>query len=171
MDQNERESIIKTYFTSAKKRISGSVEGLNKQFFAEGLIDIWIAFDAFLNLKFWVANSPKGGYSTNYRSSFNKWKKSDRFNESLKKLIELSPVDDEEPNRHRHREPKILDDKTNLFQIMQFSYRIRSNLFHVGKNLEGDSRKAERNRQLTEHAFKVTYEILENTLLNESILH
>jgi len=167
---NERETICKTYFLRARKRIIGLRRGFDKQFYAEGLREIWSALDACLNWKF-PANTNREMrefYSDKYQKIFENWSMSDMFKESLEILSKLVPVKDMSSVNPR---PDVeLGDKNDLFEILQLSYRIRSNLDHGAKDLESDSDVGIRNRELVEHSFKVTYEILERTLLHESII-
>lgn len=167
---NERQESCKTYFYRARKKILGTVEGLNKQFYADGLIDIWKAFDAFLGWKYPNINNRemRNDFTSVYQSIFEKWHMSDIFNSSISRLKELSPIEDMKP---RNPKPSIsLTNIKDLNEILNICYRIKSNLNHGSKALESNSESGVRNRSLVESAFRVSYEILEKTLINEKII-
>ena len=167
---NERETTCRTYFSLAKKKNSEPRGGLNNQFFAEGLREIWTAFDAYLAWKFPAEHNRKmqEDYAKAYQEKFSSWPKSDKYTKSIDQLEKLVPVKDMSPITSR--KDATLDDKYDLDEILYLLYRIRSNLDHGAKNLEGDTENAERNRQLVEYGFFVTYEILERTLIEGKII-
>lgn len=167
---DERETTCITYYNYAKEKIGGLRNGFDKQFFAKGLRDVWTSFDAFLGLKFPDKNNTemRRKFSAHYQSLFENWSMPDMFKESLKKLCELAPVRDTSPIDPRPDIP--LNNLDNLFEILQLCYRVRSNLDHGGKDLENEGELGKRNRALVEHSFKVTFIILEKTLLNEGII-
>jgi hypothetical protein len=171
LQYNERQESCKTYFHRARKKIIGTVEGLNKQFYADGLRDVWTAFDAFLGWKYPDNNNKamRNKYTTVYQSIFEKWRMSDIFNSAILKLKELSPIEDMNPRNPRP--PISLTDIKDLNEILEICYRIRSNLNHGSKALELDDERGIRNRALVEHAFRVSYEILEKTLINEKVIN
>lgn len=162
---SERESVCRNYFLRARKKMSECTGGLDRDFWAERLKEIWYSFDALLGLKF---QGSRMKFSDEYQRKFENWTKTTQFKESLNRLCELSPVRDENPVRPRA--DRSINDSNNLFEIIQMSYRVRSNLFHGGKDLESDKQHAVRNRELTEHSSKVTYEILEKVVINEGIV-
>jgi len=170
LGDDERKSNILTYFLRAKKRFIGTKSGFDKQFYAEGLKDIWHSFDAFLGLNFPDQNNKtmRNKFVNKYQSSFANWTKSDKFREfvvRLKtsgKLYDMSPIN---PKR-----PIEISDINNLLEILNFPYRVRSNLNHGGKDLERDDEKGNRNRALVEFSFKITFEILEKVLTKEKII-
>ncbi len=157
------------HYRKAKEKI-GLRNGFDKHFFADGLKDIWMAFDAFLGWRFPAGSNRemRKKFSEEYQDIFEQWKMSDRFRKSLKILCDLSPVIDTSPKNPR--DPIWIENPSNLFEVLELCYRIRSNLFHGGKDLETKEKHGKRNRQLVEHSFKVTFEILEKTLLNEKII-
>ncbi|MEK6852635.1 MAG: hypothetical protein AABX59_02030 [Nanoarchaeota archaeon] len=167
---DERESVCREFFGLSKKRISGLRSDLRKEFYSEGLREIWTAFDAFLGWKYPAVSNKlmRERFSKDFQSVFNSLKKSDMFIESFDILVKLSPVQDMAPVNPKPDLP--LTSASDLIEILNYSYRIRSNLDHGGKDLFGNSASAERNRQLVEHAFKVTYETLEKTLSHNQLI-
>lgn len=158
---DERIATSRTYFYRAKKRITESSEDFDKQFFANGLTDVWASLDAIIGLKF--SNIKK--FYQQYQSFFETCHKSDVFHNSLEKLVNLSPVQNMKTEKLIH-----LRDKTNLQELLLFSYAVRGNLHHGRKDLESETIINTRNKELVEHSFKVTYEILEKTLSNEKLI-
>ena len=49
---DERIVTCKTYFNRAKKRICGLRNGFDKQFYTDGLTDVWASLDAIIGLRF-----------------------------------------------------------------------------------------------------------------------
>jgi len=164
---DERESAFRTYFELARKKTRGAIEGLNKQFYAERLREIWSAFDGFLGWRFFDPNTQKKereNFVKKYQALFIGWKMSDQFKESLIKLKSMSPVTNMKTGKD-----VVLNDTSNLLEILDLAYAVRSNLDHGAKDLQRDDKIGVRNRELVEHSFKVTYEILEKTSVNEGI--
>ncbi len=164
---SEREDACKTYFLRARKRVVGCRDGLDKLFFADGLRDIWSSFDALLSWKFPAGNNTdqRKLFAKKHQSTFPDWCKTDLFNAGVQILLSRSPVENMDNGK------KIqLTDARNLLQILDFSYTVRSNLNHGAKHLEGDSPECVRNRELVEHSFKLTYDILEQALEKEGII-
>lgn len=167
---NEREEVCKNNFLRVRKRLSGSVDESDRQFFATSLREIWSSFEGYLSWKF-PEKSPRKmrkSFSGIYQKLFESWIMSDYFKKSLEKLYELCPVEDMRPIDPEP--PKELEDKTDLFEILDVNYRIRSNLDHGSKELESETEIGTRNRELVECALRTTYEILEKVLLNEKII-
>ncbi len=170
LGDDERKENCLTYFLRAKKRIIGLKDGFDKQFYAEGLKDIWQSFDAFLGLNFPDQSNKQMRlkFANKYQLLFEKWKKSDMFNDVVRrlmasgKLYNMSPV--------KPKKPIELKDIQNLLEILEFSYRVRSNLNHGSKDLESEDDRGRRNRALVEFSFKATFEILEKTLKEEKII-
>ncbi len=170
LGDDERKNNIVTYFLRARKKFIGTKSGLDNQFYAEGLKDVWHSFDAFLGLNFPAQNNKEMRikFVKKYQSIFEKWNMSDTFNDSVKRLKAFGKLYDMSPIR-----PKPLleiKDINNLSEILEFSFRIRSNLNHGSKDLESDNEKGRINRDLVEFSFKVTFEILEKTLMEEKII-
>jgi len=163
MDENEE--TIKENFESAKQKITGLRSGFDKKVYANGLREIWTAFDTLLK---WRFSADRQKFSQLYQLPFEKWDKTSTFTKNLDELRKLGPVKDMDI-RH-NRPPTVINDPNNLFQILQHSYRIRSNLTHGPKVLGGNSPESIRNRALVEYSFIVTFEILENVLRNEKII-
>lgn len=159
---NERENALKTYFLLARKRITGTRSGFNKQFYAEGLREIWSAFDAYLGWNFPARTEREQRllFYSKYQKFFGQWKKSNQFKESLLRLVNLSPV-----RNMKTQKDSFLTNKDDLLQILDFSYVVRSNLSHGAKDLESENTTGVRNRELVEHCFKIDYEILERVLI------
>jgi hypothetical protein len=164
---SERIEVCKTCFLLAKKRNSGLRSGLNDRFYANGLKEVWEAFDALLGERYNAKTEKdmRKKFSNIYQSDFINWKTSDQFKESLNKLASLSPV-----KNMKTGIDILLSDIRELFQVLNFCYAIRSNLFHGAKDLIGTTSHAKRNRELVEYAFKVTYEILEIILPYERVV-
>ncbi len=166
----ERTENIKTYFFKARKRITGLVGDFDNQFYAEGLKDIWYSFDAFLGVHFPENDNKmmRNSFSENYQKIFESWDKPDDFKDAIKRLKVLSPIPDMSP-----RNPKrdvSLADINNLSQILEVSYRIRSNLSHGSKDLERQGGAGDRNRALVKFSFIATYYILEKVLIDKEII-
>ena len=89
------------------------------------------------------------------------------FKDCVKRLKIFGWLHDMSPIRPRRR--IRINDVNNLLEILEFSYRVRSNLNHGSKDLESETEKAKSNRGLVEFSFKVAYEILEKTLKEENI--
>jgi hypothetical protein len=170
LGDDERQENIKTYFFRAKKRFVGLNSGLDNQFYAEGLKDIWHSFDAFLGLKFPEQNNKKMriDFVKKYQLIFNKWKMSDLFEDLVKRLKIFGKLRDMSPINQKS--PIEITDEKNLLEILDFSYRVRSSLNHGGKDVESNTKKAKTNRSLVEFSFKITYEILEKVLLEEKMI-
>ncbi len=162
----EREDACKTYFLRSRKRIVGTKKGLDPHFFADGLRDIWSSFDALLTWKFAEGTNQdrRKRFAEKYQQEFPNWRKTDLFTESVLILMKHSPVENMDNGRKYN-----LTNQTELLQILDFSYAIRSNLNHGAKHLIGDTPEAKRNRELVEHSFKVTYDILEKILPEEGV--
>lgn len=163
----DRKQICLDYYYQCRKKNSGTKEGLNRLFYAGLLREIWSAFEAFLGLEF-PAHKPwkmQEDYAKEYEKVFVKWTFSTAYTDSLKELIRLSPVKDESPKNPFP--PLDLSNSSSFYEIIRYLYRIRSNLDHGAKNLLSDTPEGQRDRELVEHGFKVTFEILEKTLLNE----
>ena len=170
MPLNEREGVLITCFNRARKRITGvRNDSFNKHYYAEGLVEIWAAFDAFLAMKFPAPNNTemRSLLCLKYQPIFERWKKSDNYEKSISRVQELSPIKDMSPQNPR--KDARLDDKNNLSDILYASYRVRSNYDHGGKLLEGSGPVTSRNRELIEHSLRVTYEILDRILRNEGL--
>ena len=170
LGDDERKENIKTYYFRAKEKYVGLNDGFDKQFYADGLKDVWHSFDAFLGLNFPAQDNKQMQIklAAKYQPIFEKWRKSDMFMDSVKrlrvfgKLLDMKPV--------KSKPPIDIADIQNLLEILQFSFRVRSNLNHGSKDLESESEKARTNRSLVEYSFKVTYEILENVLIEEKVI-
>jgi hypothetical protein len=163
---NEREEACKTYFNLAKKKIVGLRKGLDNQFYAYGLRDVWSSFDGLLGLKFTDINQKEElkKFNLKYNLIWIDWRMSDQFKKSLLKMKKFSPI-------MNMKNGKIInfDDEKNLLEILTFCYGIRSNLNHGAKDLERQDDLGVKNRELVENALKVTYEILEKALPLEGI--
>jgi len=170
MIPNEREQTCKTYYAKAKQICDNLDDRTDFQLKAEGLRDAWSAFDAYLGWKFpaHTNREMQVNFAVHYDSQFRTWAKSDKFNNSIKWLMLLSPVKDMTPVRPSR--DAVIDDPDNLDQIIYLLYRVRSNLDHGAKDLESSTRHADRNRKLVEHSLMVTYEILSNTLRIDRII-
>ncbi len=167
---DERKENCLTYFIRARKRISGLNDGFDKQFYADGLKEIWQSFDAYLGLNFPDQSNKqmRVKFCKNYQTLFEHWRKSDVFKDAVLRLRASGRLYDMSPiNPKKTIEIK---DIQNLLEILEFSYRVRSNLNHGSKDLEREDEKGRRNRALVEFSFKATYEILENTLMNEKLI-
>jgi len=170
LGDDERKENCLTYFLRAKKRITGLKDGFDKQFYAEGLKDIWQSFDAFLGLNFPDQSNKqmKVKFANKYQQLFEKWKKSDMFNDVVRrlrasgKLYDMSPI--------KPKQPIEIKNIQSLLEILEFSYRVRSNLNHGSKDLESEDDRGRRNRALVEFSFKATFEILEKTLTEEKVI-
>jgi len=166
----ERLDVIRSNYRNAKKRIVGTrSDSFYKRYYAEGLAEIWGAFDSFLGLKFPARsnNRMRQLLCEKYQSIYSTWGWSDNCRESLKRLQQLAPVPDMSPVKPQ--EDAILNDTNNLLEILNFSYRVRSNLYHGGFILDGESLTASKNRELVEHSLRVTFEIFGRILRNENI--
>lgn len=166
----EKIEIIRANFNAAKKRVTGiRRDSFYKRYYAEGLAEIWAAFDCFLGENFPARfnSQMRALLCGKYQSIYPQWKGSDSFRESLARLQQLAPVPDMSPVKPR--EPATLNDTGNLSEILNLSYRVRSNLHHGGFILEGESIAATKNRELVEHSLRVTFEILGKILRNEGI--
>jgi len=168
-DEERKENIV-TYYLRAKKRYIGLNKGLDKQFYAEGLKDVWHSFDAFLGLNFPKQDNKlmQIEYCRIYQPIFEKWKKSDEFVDSVKRLRVFGKLQDMKPVRPKH--PIEIENIDNLLEIIEFSFRVKSNLNHGSKDLESENEAGKINRFLVERCFKVTFEILERTLIKDKIL-
>lgn len=168
---NERELACISYFLRVEKRLSGlRRDSFNKQFFAEGLREIWSSFDGCLSWKFpdKTPRKMRRKLCSIYQPVFENWAMSDTFKDSLNRLQKLCPVIDMRPVKPE--QPISINNPKNLFEILEVSYRVRSNLDHGGKDLESDTQEATRNRELVEFSLRVTHEILRKVLTREGIL-
>ena len=167
---NEREEVCKNNFLRVRDRLSDPVDGFDKQFFAIGLRELWSSFEAYLGWKFPASTvkDMRESFANNYQGLFKKWHVSDSFNKNLERLHHLCPVKDMQPANPGS--PKTINDPGNLLEILDVSYRVRSNLDHGGKVLESETENGIRNRELVECSLRITYEILEKTLLIEKII-
>jgi len=161
----DRKKICLDFYSLCRNGNSGVKEGLNQFFYSELLRKVWSSFEAFLALNF-PAKKPykmRENYSKEYESKFFSWSFSDDYKVSLRSLITLSPVKDESPIYSS--EPYFLNKTSSLCELLNYLYRIRSNLDHGAKNLLDNTSLGQRDRDLVEHGFKVTFNILEKTLL------
>lgn len=164
---SEREEACKAYFLRARKKNVGLKSGLDRQFFADGLVDVWKSFDALLALRFASGNSNRGRrdiFCSRYGRDFPTWKMSDQFREATRMLMKLSPVTNMEDGRKFS-----VSNPSDLQSILDFSYAVRGNLGHGAKDMESDTDAGRRNRELVEFSFKATIEILEHAMKNEGI--
>lgn len=167
---NEREKVCKNYFFRAKKKLSVPADESDKEFIDVCLRETWSSFEAYLGWKF-PEEYPKKmrrSFSSSYQKLFEGWNMSESFKESLNELCKLCPVKDMRPRKPEL--PKTINDPSKLFEILEVSYRIRSNLDHGSKELISETKNGIRNRQLVECSLKVTHEILEKVLLYEKII-
>ncbi|MEK6915147.1 MAG: hypothetical protein AABW89_01240 [Nanoarchaeota archaeon] len=156
-----------THYKRANKKIIGLRDGLDKLFYAEGLRDIWTAFDGFLDHKGYSGNNrnKREKFAQAHQIMFNNWNKTDLFKNSIKILIKESPVVNVENNKVFY-----LNSEKDLNEILNFCYVPRGNLNHGAKDLERDDSIGQRNMNLVEHSFKVVHEILQIVLLNEGLI-
>ena len=119
----------------------------------------------------YVGNTNKDqrtNFATKYNSTFLSFGKSDSLKGAIKRLKELSPVEDN--SKVNPKSPISLNDENSLTEILEISYRVRSNLDHGSKDLERADSIGSRNRDLVEFAFKATFEILEWALISDRII-
>ncbi|MCD4740026.1 hypothetical protein K8R43_02400 [archaeon] len=163
-----KEAVLNSFNRSHKRVVGVHRDSFNRQFYAEGLGEIWAAFDGFLSMNYPAQNNyeMRKQLCDKYQPIFMDWKGSDNYKQSLERLRQLGPVKD---MRTVNPRKDLTIDGNNLFSILQFSYRVRSNLKHGAKNLEGNSEKAVRNRELVQHSLFVTYEILYRILRHEGM--
>lgn len=169
-EMNEREQVCKDYYFRVRKKLSGPIDGSDRQFFAANLREMWSSFEAYLGWKF-PATSPKKmkeNFCDEYQKYFKDWKMSDSFKESLKKLSEHCPIEDMRPINPE--DSMTINDLNKLLDILQVCYRVRSNLDHGSKELVSDTPQGIRNRELVEYTLRITFEILEKTLSNEKLI-
>jgi len=160
-----RLNIVKTWFNRAKENISGPRDDLNKLFFADGLIYISIAYEALL---FGLFN--KKHVASNRRDLSKKYSNllSEHLSDNLKEAIEMLY---EESNR-KHIEdmsgqgkPVWLKSKDDIDNLLEVAYRVRSNLFHGGKDTSDP-----RNFKLIKYSFIALYGLVEIVLQKENCL-
>ena len=164
---SESKEACLTHYRRANKKIIGLRDGLDKLFYAEGLRDIWTAFDGFLDHKGYSGNNKYRieKFAKTNQVFFSNWNKTDLFKDSVKILIKESPV----INIGNKRVFYLNSDK-DLKEILSFCYAVKGNLNHGTKDLERDDSIGQRNMNLVEHSFKVVHEILQMILLNEKLV-
>lgn len=167
---NEYKQACKDNFFSVKTRLTGTTPVSDMEFFKYCLLDLWSSFDGYLSWKF-TSTTPKKMrqlFCNKYQSIFETWPSSINFINNLQTLYDNCPVED--MRLDRPESPMSIDNKNNLFQILNLSYRVRSNLIHGSKIVLGNTPQHIRNRKLVESSTKVTYHILENVLSIEQII-
>jgi len=157
-------------FNKARKRVRGTVNGMNPYFYADGLKEIWESFEGYLNYKYPAASATQkiDRFTQAYDSKFRKWTLSDDTKNAIRRLKELSPIKCNKPvnpGPDRH----IYDEK-DVKQVTLACWRVRSNLDHGTKDLERQDDVGVRNRDLVENAFKAVYGIVEKVLFEEGIV-
>lgn len=152
---SKEENRIKQLFSRPHKKIIGTRGGLDKYYYAQGLREIWEAFDAFLSFKFPAANNKamRDLLCNKHQSVFIIWKMSDSFNFSVERLNHWCPIYD--LSTQNPKPPITNINRESLSEILKASYRIRSNLSHGKMSMEDT-----KDRELVENALKVTHEIL-----------
>ncbi len=158
-----------SHYGLANKKIINANGGLDKFYFANGLKDVWTAFEAFMSYKgykgkVWIKIRD---FSTNFSNIqlFSTWNKTSLFKESISVLQKESPVINMENNKS-----VPLTNISDLWEVLTFAYVPRGNLIHGEKDLLMDNKQGQRNRYLVEHSFKVVHEILQYFMQQDSLI-
>lgn len=168
MGIESKESCL-AHYRLANKKIISAKSGLDRFHYANGLKDVWTAFEAFLSYMGY-----KGKVSMKMRDFstdpsniklFSTWNRTSLFKESIGMLQKESPVTNLENNR-----VISLANPSNLKEILTFAYVPRGNLIHGEKDLLMDNQQGQRNRDLVEHSFKVVHEILQFFMQQEKLI-
>jgi len=163
MSDKLRKEVISVWMERAKKKYAGLVDGSHPGLhWADSLIYVWIAFEAFTCFKFPDTRSADKRVDL-FAKSYNLWFKdrkfSTHFNASVKELMKYEVID----MRHIPDSPLQITDASNLQQVIDVVYRVRCNLFHGGKGFE------QKDVDLLHHSFIIFYEILDSILRQESL--
>jgi hypothetical protein len=159
MGAESKESCL-AHYSLANKKIINAKSGLDRFYYANGLKDVWTAFEAFLSYK-----GHKGNVSMKIRDFstdpsniklFSSWNRTSLFKESVGILQKESPVTNME-----NKKVIPLANPNDLKEILTFAYVPRGNLIHGEKDLLMDNKQGQRNRDLVEHSFKGIHEILQ----------
>ena len=158
-----------THYERAHKKFVGPTRNFDVLFYADGLRDIWTAFEAFMSLKGytgkpWIKIRDFSQELDNL-ATFSSWKRTTTFNESITILKQESPVKNMENGRLI-----FLNDINNLKEILTFTYAPRGNQIHGAKDVTSNDADGQRNRNLVEHLFKVIHEILQLFMLREGLI-
>ncbi len=158
-----------THYERAHKKFVGTTRNLDVLFYADGLRDIWTAFEAFMSFKGYIGK-PRikirdFSQDANNVTIFSNWKRTTTFNESIAILKKQSPVKNMENGRLIY-----LNNIDNLTEILNFAYSPRGNQIHGAKDVTSNDIEGQRNRNLVEHSFKVVHEILQLFMLKEGLI-
>lgn len=158
MTVDERNFTWRTYYEKAK--LVADTCNDSKFTYDDGLANAWASLDALIGLKYQNFD----GFKKKYMSLFPMWKKSEKFSNSLDELISLAPV------QNMQTEKWIpLTDKKNLAEILNVIYTVRGNMHHGRKDLDDKTQMSPRNKELVEHSFNVSFDLLEQILQSENI--
>jgi len=142
MGAESKESCL-AHYSLANKKIINTKSGLDRFYYANGLKDVWTAFEAFLGYKGY-----KGNVSMKIRdfsadasniNLFSTWNRTSLFKESIKILQKESPVTNMENKR-----VIPLTNPNDLKEILTFAYVPRGNLIHGEKDLLMDNKQGQR---------------------------
>lgn len=168
MGAESKESCL-AHYSLANKRIINTKSGLDRFYYANGLKDVWTAFEAFLGYKgykgkVWMKIRDFSTDALNIKR-FSTWDKTSLFKESIGILQRESPVTNME-----NKKVIPLTNPNDLKEILTFAYVPRGNLIHGEKDLLMDNKQGQRNRDLVEHSFKVVHEILQFFMNHDKLI-
>ena len=161
----DRKQVCIDYFNRARKRIVGTRGGLDKEFYSDGLKEIWHAFEAFLGWKYPnTSSTDRQPFYNEHEDLFVDWKMADRYNDAIGRLKRLCPISDMDLGNPK---PDITHiDEKSLKEIVNAVNKVYCNLKHGGKNVREDRKDA----GLVENSFIITYYLLERILQLEEII-
>ena len=171
-----RIEIIKTWFEKANEFRKGLKNSLDKQpfatriFYANALIYCSIAYEAFIFGKFGrsgrnnTVTKNRKSLSEYFQVDFEKTQFSDNFKTALKLMKDESNKEQIRDMSGRGESVRIKD-VSDLDNILEVIYRVRSNLLHGGKEMSNN-----RNALLMENSFHVLVEIMDKVLRKEGII-
>lgn len=171
-----RKEVAVAFMDKAKEK-TGSRDGLGRipgisegMFYAMGLVQCFVAFEAFCSWKFGVrdAKSNQERFCQEY-IVFTKGLTKGFTTEigTLFKELQEKPLKDMgNPNKRTLQIDKLeIENHEDLFRIFRVMYRVRGNIIHGGKEM-----KENRNINLMKNSFNLLYKILDNVLRKEGIL-
>lgn len=166
MINSETREIIRIFMNEAKSK-HNIKSGLNPIFNDSiGLVEVCVAFEAFINGLLYSGSifKKRENFSIIYQPKLNLHEKAlEKWIIELKKELDKMPLENMTPNSNK---PLIsISNLTNLKEIIEVVYRVRSNLVHGSKSLD-----SQRNGVLISNSFHFLYSFLEIIFTEEKII-
>ncbi len=168
-----REEIVRTWFRRAEEHLQGTKNGLGqyqsdpRMFYSDGLIFCSITYEALLVGKFGEPHVRDNQQALSREFGKAGWATtlSGDANDAIQELWEESNRKPVEHMADQNQPAYRISDTDNLGDVLKVIYRVRSNLFHGGKELS-----SERNQRLIQSSCRALYGILGWVLRKEGIV-